>query len=253
MFRSIVRFAAKGAAPKESLKDRVKRKLELEESVRSRIAIFPHRSLTGRSAEVSQQELFSGGFMTRLMNLSKMAADGQCLSFSAPKNHWTSRIILIKSQPNDANFEVWVNPEIPQYDSKTSIVPMYGMWENCVSCGVVHSWVLRPQQIHVTGLDEFGNKKAETLTGMRARLLMHEMDHLEGQTIMHRALGPEFIVSMQALSQKNLWPANFPSAEAYTTGPAQFFDYVKNEPIIPPGMEWLFAQQSMHFDNQQIS
>lgn len=251
MFRTFLRLAPKAKAG-ESLKDRVKRKLELEENVRSRIAVFPHRSLTGKASEVTEQEIFSGGFTQRLMNLTKMATDGQCLSFSAPKNHWGARIVLIKSQPNDANFEVWVNPQIPQYDSTTSITPMYGMWENCVSCGVVHSWVLRPQQIHVKGWDEYGNKKAETLSGLRARLLMHEMDHLEGQTIIHRALGPEFIVSMQALSQKNLWPVNFPSAEAYTTGPAQFFDYVKNEPIIPPGMEWMFAQQSMHFNNEQI-
>ncbi|EPY40645.1 peptide deformylase [Angomonas deanei] len=134
---------------------------------------------------------------------------------------------------------------------------MYGMWENCISCGAVHAWVLRPQRITCKGLDEFGKEKCEVLDGMRARCFMHELDHIKGKTIIQRALDPEFVVSGISMSQKDLWPANFPSAEAYVTPPLHFFDYVTNQVVVPKGMEWWCGQEaspsSQHFHNQRIN
>ena len=239
---------------KETMKERVQKQLELEQAVKSRVANFPHRSLLKVAAPVSESSVTSASFMQQIRTLKKMASDAQCLSFSAPKNHWDARVVLVKNAIEQEAYETWVNPVIPQYDSTQAITPMYGMWENCVSCGVCHAWILRPQTVMVKGWDEFGNEKQDLMSGIRARTLMHELDHLDAKVIIHRALGPEFIVSMQALSQKDLWPANFPSAEANMTGPCQFFDYVKNEPIIPPGMEWYFAQAAHNqFDDKKIN
>ncbi|EAN80396.1 Polypeptide deformylase 1 [Trypanosoma equiperdum] len=255
LFRCTAAWAPKRSATREQrLKERVAARMELEAQVKSRVACYPHRSLTRPALRLERHQVNTPLFHSQLLNLNKMATDLQCISFSAPKGHWDAAIVLIKGHPNEANFEVWVNPTVPGYDDRHSIAPMYGMWENCISCGACTAWVIRPQSITCSGLDEYGNEKTEVLDGMRARCLMHELDHLSGRTILDQAQGPEFIVSGIAMGQRDLWPPNFPSAEAYMTSPHQFFDYVKNGPIIPPGMEWFYAQSmNQQFEDARLS
>ncbi|ORC88361.1 polypeptide deformylase-like protein [Trypanosoma theileri] len=253
--RSLLALRAKSAAARDKrLKDRISAQLELEAQVKARVACYPHRTLTRPVLQLHKNQVNTPLFQSQLLSLNKMALDLHCISFSAPKGHWDAAVVLIKNHPDEKNFEVWVNPTVPGYDDRNSIAPMYGMWENCISCGACNAWVLRPQSITCCGWDEYGNEKTEVLDGMRARCLMHELDHLYGKTIMHQALGPEFIVSGIAMGQRDLWPPNFPSAEAYITAPHQFFDYVKNMPIVPPGMEWWYAQNmQQHFDDARLN
>lgn len=232
----------RAGARDKRLKDRITQQLELEAHVKSRVACYPHRSLTRPTLPLERSQINTPLFQSQLVTLNKMATDLRCISFSAPKGHWDATVVLIKNHPDEEKFEVWVNPSIPGYDDRTAVAPMYGMWENCISCGATSAWVIRPQSVTCSGFDEYGNEKTELLDGMRARCLMHELDHLYGKTILHQALDPEFIVSGVAMGQRNLWPPNFPSAEAYMTAPYQFFDYVKNVPVVPPGMEWWHAQ-----------
>lgn len=238
-----------GATTSSTLKDQVAEDIEKESKAMARIACYPHRSVTRPVLPVTQDELMAPLFASRLMELNKLASDLHCISFSAPKVHWDAAVVLIKNSPDEKQYDVWVNPNVPGYDDRSSVAPMYGMWENCISCGATSAWVVRPQRITCVGTDEHGNEKVEVLEGMRARCLMHELDHLRGRTILHQTMGPEFVTSTVAMSQRHLWPANFPSAEAYATGPCQFFDYVKNTTIIPSGMEWWHVQSM----NQEFS
>lgn len=236
------------------IKAQVEEQLDKEVKAMSRVACYPHRALTRAALPVARGQIEAALFISQLQDLTAIATDLSCVSFSAPKAHWDGAVILVKGSPDDAEFDVWVNPKVPGYDEKTSIAPMYGMWENCISCGVCHAWVLRPQRITCKGWDQHGNEKVELLDGMRARCLMHELDHLRGKTILQQSLGPEFVVSGTAMAQRDLWPVNFPSAEAYTTPPHIFFDYVANTTVIPKGLEWWHAAQNMqHFDDQRIN
>lgn len=226
--------------------------MKLESEVKSRCAQYPHRVLTRGAVPMEVKDIRKPTFIHRLLNLKKMAKDLNALSFCGPKGHWDSNVIIFATRP-DEEYTVWVNPVVPGYDDKASVAPMYGMWENCAACGAACAWIIRPQKISVTGYDEYGNSKQEVLGGMAARLLMHELDHLNGKSIIQQALGPDFIVSQSALSQKNLWPANFPSAEAHMTSSMQFFDYVSNQTIVPAGLEWYYMQMAYEqFGKDQI-
>ncbi|KAG5496191.1 hypothetical protein JKF63_02492 [Porcisia hertigi] len=236
-----------------SLKKAVEENIEKESQALRRVACYPHRSMTRPVMPVPTSQILSPLFMSNLMELNQLATDLHCVSFSAPKAHWDAAVILIKSNPAEKEYEVWVNPSVPGYADRNAVAPMYGMWENCISCGTATAWVVRPQRITCSGYDEHGNQKVQVLDGMRARCLMHELDHLMGRTIFHHTIGPEFVASSVAMSQRHLWPPNFPSAEAYVTVPGQFFDYVRNTTVIPPGMEWWYAQNMRdEFGNEQI-
>ncbi|KAG5470532.1 hypothetical protein LSCM1_01776 [Leishmania martiniquensis] len=229
-------------------------KIEKESQALKRVACYPHRFMTRPVLPVPTSQILSPLFLSNLMELNQLATDLHCLSFSAPKAHWDAAVILLKDSPDAKEYEVWVNPSVPGYDDRNAVAPMYGMWENCISCGASMAWVVRPQRITCSGYDEHGSQKVQVLDGMRARCLMHELDHLMGKTIFDQTTGPEFVVSSVAMAQRHLWPANFPSAEAYMTIPGQFFDYVRNTTVIPPGMEWWYAQNTREeFGNDRIA
>lgn len=236
-----------------SVKEQVEQQIENESRAKSRIACYPHRALTRPVLPMPSNQINTPLFTSKLVDLIQTAKDLHCISFSAPKVHWDVALLVLRHTPDANDFDVWVNPQVPGYDARESVAPMYGMWENCVSCGSCYAWVIRPQKIACHGFDQYGNEKHETLEGLAARCLMHELDHLNGKTIIQQAQGPEFVVSSSALGQRELWPANFPSAEAYMTAPNQFFDYVKNTTVVPGGLEWWFAQNMAEFDAQRLT
>jgi peptide deformylase len=212
------------------------------------IAWYPHKILMKKQPDFPMSEVQHPDFVQRVLRLNKVVDDFGLICISGPKAKWEGRIILLKTVPGSTEYETWVNPIVEGYDDKTSVAPMYGQWEMCASCQFAAAWVIRPQSIVVRGYDEFGKYKEEKLDDMRARALLHEMDHLEGKSVFHQVLSPEFIVSTESLSQKDLWPRTFPSIEAFETPPLFFFDYVRNCVLKPPGLEHLIE---MSLNNKQ--
>lgn len=227
---------------REKMRDRIKKQLEMEELSMGLIAHYPHRSLTrATTTPISAKEFGGIHFTQQLAKMRKIATDLETISLCAPKINWDAQVIIVRRNLRDADFDVIVNPESPGYDDRTSVVPMYGFWEACCSCSNSTAWVLRPQEVNVNYFSEFGEPQNEVMRGLRARAVMHEMDHLIGVTPLQRALGPDFIVSYHALQQRHLWPAAYPSQEAHMTGIAEFFDYVQNIIVVPPEVQEVAA------------
>ena len=205
----------------------------------AKLAFYPHQVLLQKAPEISMEEIKSEGFIPKIYKMNRIAQEYQLMSISAPKIYWPGRVIIVKSRHDTGEYECWINPEIPGYDDKRSVSPMYGFWESCGCCGDAAAWVIRPQQVTVFGLDEYGRERKEVLGGIRARTIMHELDHLNGVSMMHQAPSPDYIVTTHALMQRDQWPPNFPSAEAQMTPVMHFFNYVTNCTEVPKGLEYL--------------
>lgn len=52
--------------------------------------------------------------------------------------------------------------------------------EGCLSIPAVREDVFRPEEVTITYLDRQFNKQTETFTGIAARVIQHEYDHIEG-------------------------------------------------------------------------
>ena len=52
--------------------------------------------------------------------------------------------------------------------------------EGCLSIPDVYGQVVRPTTVHVIAYDLSGNKMDEEVDGLRARVIQHEFDHLQG-------------------------------------------------------------------------
>jgi len=61
-----------------------------------------------------------------------------------------------------------------------------GMIEGCLSLPEVQVNVVRSERLHVYGFDFYGRRKQFEFTGLWARVVQHEMDHLEGILICDR-------------------------------------------------------------------
>ena len=71
---------------------------------------------------------------------------------------------------------VFVNPTIEVIDDTLD-----GFEEGCLSVPGFSEAVERPKAIKVDALDRDGNPIDETVTGLLAVCLQHEMDHLQGK------------------------------------------------------------------------
>lgn len=71
-----------------------------------------------------------------------------------------------------------INPKITWRNDEFS-----SMAEGCLSLPGVEIDVKRPTEIHLTYTDEDGNQQERKFSGMDARVIQHEVDHLEGVLI----------------------------------------------------------------------
>jgi peptide deformylase len=53
-------------------------------------------------------------------------------------------------------------------------------WEGCLSVPGMRGWVPRWQKLRYRGFDELGNPFQREVEGFHARVVQHEVDHLDG-------------------------------------------------------------------------
>jgi peptide deformylase len=92
------------------------------------------------------------------------------------------RRLLVYRVVQDGPLGVLVNPEI-EFASKDK--EFYE--EGCLSLPNVHVDVERPVHVRVRACDEWGDPQIVEASGLEARVIQHEMDHLDGVLILDRA------------------------------------------------------------------
>lgn len=78
-----------------------------------------------------------------------------------------------------------VNPEF------TSDGILKKNWESCLSIPDTKGQVLRHEQISYTGRSADGNRVEGALSGWPSFIFQHELDHLNGITLIHKLTSPE--------------------------------------------------------------
>jgi peptide deformylase len=103
------------------------------------------------------------------------------------------RVLVYRVEP-DSPVNALVNPEI-EWTSKDK------EWseEGCLSLPAVHVDVERPVHIRVRAQDEQGERILVEASGLEARVIQHEMDHLDGVLILDRTPRDQRKEGMRAL------------------------------------------------------
>lgn len=114
------------------------------------------------------------------MKASMIAANGAGLA--APQIGENVRVVIfeVNDNPRYPNrskipFTVLINPTITPIGKE-----IIGDWEGCLSVPGMRGFVERPAEVRYRGWDEHGKPIDRTVDGFHARVVQHEVDHLDG-------------------------------------------------------------------------
>ena len=114
------------------------------------------------------------------MKDSMAAANGAGLA--APQIGENVRVVIfeVTDNPRYPNrepiaFTVLINPQLAPTSEE-----MVEDWEGCLSVPGMRGQVARYPSLRYTGFDQFGNAIDRTVGGFHARVVQHEVDHLDG-------------------------------------------------------------------------
>jgi peptide deformylase len=105
------------------------------------------------------------------------------------------RLLVYRVEP-DAAVATLVNPILEWASDEAEI-----MEEGCLSLPAVHVEVERPVHVRVRARDEHGDGLLIEASGLEARVIQHEMDHLDGVLILDRTPRDQRKQAMRALRE----------------------------------------------------
>jgi peptide deformylase len=105
--------------------------------------------------------------------------------------------VLVYRVESDSPIAALVNPEIEWRSSDLETAE-----EGCLSLPGVLVEVERPVHVRVRGLDERGDALSIEASGLEARVIQHEVDHLDGVLILDRTTRAQRKEAMKAMRER---------------------------------------------------
>ena len=133
--------------------------------------------LRTRARPISQ---FDPALRSEIDRMGELMADALGVGLAATQVGVLHRVLVYRVQ-QQAPVSALINPEVDWagHDTET-------MEEGCLSLPGVLVDVERPIHIRVRALDEEGSRITVEASGLEARVIQHEMDHLDGVLILDR-------------------------------------------------------------------
>jgi len=154
-----------------------------------KIARLGHPAIRTGGKALSSQEWTSPDFQTFLDNLVETMRDADGVGIAAPQVHMPQQVVAIEVDPHNPRYPgypeipltILLNPRIVSHLSE-----MEKDWEGCLSVPDLRGQVPRWTSLQVQGLDRHGNPVEFTAEGFFARVIQHEIDHLNGKVFLDR-------------------------------------------------------------------
>jgi peptide deformylase len=132
--------------------------------------------LRQRANEVTD---IDGKLATVVEGMTGALYDAHGLAVAAPQVGVLKRLFVYEL-PDEEGPKAIINPVINESD---------GEWvyeEGCLSVPGLSWEIVRPKQVHLTGLDLHGNEVSFEADELLARMFQHELDHLDGVLLIDR-------------------------------------------------------------------
>jgi peptide deformylase len=110
-----------------------------------------------------------------------------------------SRIIVWRDPESDDELHTFVNPVITECSETCSTAS-----EGCLSLPGTNVAVTRPDEVAVRAADLQGVPLEMRLGGFPARIVQHEIDHLDGRLILDRATPEERLRVMKEIRERTM-------------------------------------------------
>jgi peptide deformylase len=138
---------------------------------------------------------FDDSLRGQVARMAGLMNDAIGLGLAAPQLGISQRLLVYRVGPG-APVIALVNPEI-EWSSEAD----ESMEEGCLSIPGVTVEVERPIHVRVRALDEEGADRRVEASGLEARVIQHEMDHLDGKLILDRTTRDQRRQAMRELRE----------------------------------------------------
>jgi peptide deformylase len=126
-------------------------------------------------------ERFDEELALEIARMGALMDDAYGIGLAATQVGKLHQVLVYRVEP-DSPVNALVNPEL-EWSSKEK----EWLEEGCLSLPAVHVDVERPTHVRVRAQDENGEHIMVEASGLEARVIQHEMDHLDGVLILDRA------------------------------------------------------------------
>lgn len=127
--------------------------------------------------------------------MGELMHDALGVGLAAPQLGVLHRLLVYRVQPQ-APVSALINPEIEWRGGEEEIAE-----EGCLSLPSVLVEVERPVHIRVRGVNEDGEEVVVEASGLEARVIQHEVDHLDGVLILDRTTRDQRKEAMRVLRE----------------------------------------------------
>jgi peptide deformylase len=125
-------------------------------------------------------ERFDDALRAEVQRMGKLMHDALGVGLAATQLGVLHRVLVYRAYPEDP-LTALVNPVIEWRSDELEAAE-----EGCLSLPGVHVEVERPASVHVRARDEHGEELEIEAEGLSARVIQHEIDHLDGVLILDR-------------------------------------------------------------------
>ena len=166
------------------------------EAAMARIVQFGDPLLRSRASEIGE---FGEQLAAEAAEMVELMRDAYGVGLAANQLGRLRRILVFEPTGEEEP-TVLVNPEVEWLSEKVEVMP-----EGCLSIPGIAVEVERPVAGRFTGVDSRGEPVRLDLEGLPARILQHEIDHLDGVLILDRADPEQRKAALGALRRGETW------------------------------------------------
>ncbi|HLM26946.1 MAG TPA: peptide deformylase [Thermoleophilaceae bacterium] len=148
--------------------------------------------LKSRATDVDR---FDEGLRGQVARMAGIMNDALGVGLAAPQLGISQRVLVYRVGP-DAPLVTLVNPELEWRGEEEETLE-----EGCLSIPGVGVDVDRAVHVRVRARDEEGQERLVEASGLEARVIQHEMDHLDGKLILDRTSRDQRREAMKALRE----------------------------------------------------
>jgi len=138
---------------------------------------------------------FDGALRDEVRRMQALMHDALGIGLAAPQVGISHRLLVYRVEP-DSPIVALVNPEI-EWSSRDEEIAE----EGCLSLPMVHVDVERPIGVLIKAKDERGDDLIIEASGLEARVIQHEIDHLDGVLILDRTTREQRKAAMRAMRE----------------------------------------------------
>ena len=142
-------------------------------------------------------ERFDDELRDEVRRMAGLMSDALGIGLAATQVGILHRLLVYRVQPESPAVAL-VNPEIEWASRRDT----ESAEEGCLSLPGVHVEVERPVYVRVRAADEHGAPLLVEASGLEARVIQHEVDHLDGVLILDRTSREERKTAVRALRER---------------------------------------------------